>query len=66
MALDLVWRAPEARTVAIVWKQSTAPLSRPGYHFIRCVGHVWFQFPWSRPSNYKKFLRAMLSSVAGE
>ena len=54
------WGAAEARTAALVWKASTSSL-RPDYTFIETRSFVWFQFPWSRLSDYRAFARVAIS-----
>ncbi|MDP7983146.1 MAG: phosphoribosyltransferase [Conexivisphaera sp.] len=49
----------ETRTATLVWKGPE--ISLPDYYVIRPGKFVWFQFPWSRLSDYVQFLRAMLA-----
>lgn len=58
------WRVEDMRTATLVWKSSTAPFFKPDYYLIENREFVWFQFPWSRLSDYKQFLIAMLSEHA--
>jgi hypoxanthine phosphoribosyltransferase len=60
------WEAKDIRTAALVWKTAswTVPSFKPDYHLIEPKGFVWFQFPWSRLSDYKQFLLAMLPELA--
>jgi len=53
------WGAREVRTATLVWKRSTATL-RPNYIFIETPSFVWFQFPWSRLSDYTQFALALI------
>jgi hypoxanthine phosphoribosyltransferase len=57
------WGVGEVKTATLVWKSSTAPLFKPDYYLIEPKGFVWFQFPWSRLSDYKQFLIAMLPDL---
>lgn len=60
------WGAKNLRTATLIWKSSTAQFFKPDYYIIEPGGFIWFQFPWSRLSDYKQFLRAMLSSFYNE
>ena len=51
--------AEDVKTATLVWKAQTSTL-RPDYVFIESRGFVWFQFPWSRLSDYQQFIRVAL------
>lgn len=54
-----IWNAAEVRTATLVWKASTS-LQRPDYVFIETPSFVWFQFPWSRRSDYIQFAKVAI------
>jgi len=53
------WRAGNVKTATLVWKASTSPL-KPDYVFITTNSFVWFQFPWSRLSDYQQFAKVAM------
>ena len=62
IAKDIVkqeWNANETKTATLVWKESAT--ITPDYYILRPKEFVWFQFPWSRLSDYIQFLNVMLS-----
>jgi hypoxanthine phosphoribosyltransferase len=63
-ARDIIagWGAEEVKTAALVWKKSTSTL-KPDYTFIETPSFVWFQFPWSRLSDYKSFTLVIIKEV---
>lgn len=53
------WGAGDVKTATLVWKASTSQL-KPDYVFIETRSFVWFQFPWSRASDYKQFAKVAM------
>jgi len=58
------WKAEEIKTATLVWKAPT--IITPDYYVVKPGKFVWFQFPWSRLSDYVQFLRVMLTEESGE
>ncbi|MEM1542177.1 MAG: phosphoribosyltransferase family protein [Ignisphaera sp.] len=54
-----IWRADEVKTATLIWKAATSPL-KPDYTFIETKSFVWFQFPWSRTSDYQQFAKVAI------
>ncbi|MEM4789686.1 MAG: phosphoribosyltransferase family protein [Ignisphaera sp.] len=54
-----IWKADEVKTATLIWKAATSPL-KPDYVFIETKSFVWFQFPWSRASDYQQFAKVAI------
>jgi len=59
------WGAISVKTAALVWKASTSSM-RPDYTFIKTPSFVWFQFPWSRLSDYMQFAVVVIEESIGK
>jgi len=57
--LEKRWNAGEIKTATLVWKAPTAAHT-PDFYVVKPGRFVWFQFPWSRLSDYVQFLKVML------
>ncbi len=55
----LEWGSSEVKTATLVWKAQTSTL-KPDYTFIEPKRFVWFQFPWSRISDYQQFVKILV------
>jgi hypoxanthine phosphoribosyltransferase len=58
------WGAQEVKGAVLVWKASTSSM-RPDYTFIETPSFVWFQFPWSRVSDYVQFAMVAIEESLG-
>jgi len=57
--LEEKWNAGEIKTATLIWKAPTAAHT-PDFYIVKPGKFVWFQFPWSRLSDYVQFLKVML------